>query len=352
MFDYPQDELYHNADDVNFRMQYFRMSDLVSMIANRKLDLFEDDKQLRNYLNSWSKKQKSLFIESLMIKIPTPLFYFDGSQTEWKIIDGIKRLFAVCDFIQNQFKLTDLDYLRDCEGLTFERLNGFYYSRIMDAEVMVYIINPGTPKNVRYNIYRRLNLESRGINVIKIRNVFFRDIMRFICYLADSDLFLNITHRKLSDKRLEDRDYIMRFIAYYLLGYKNYTGNIDLFISEALMKLNYKDDIMLSRISKDLANSIERIILLFGEDALFTRYLGSPNKYLFETLSWHMAKLTSDEFATLQSNRTQFISSYNRLFSDLDFSSSINGFAPDKEKVVKVRFQIVGNLINNFIDRI
>lgn len=162
MFDYPQDELYHNADDVNFRMQYFRMSDLVSMIANRKLDLFEDDKQLRNYLNSWSKKQKSLFIESLMIKIPTPLFYFDGSQTEWKIIDGIKRLFAVCDFIQNQFKLTDLDYLRDCEGLTFERLNGFYYSRIMDAEVMVYIINPGTPKNVRYNIYRRLNLESRG----------------------------------------------------------------------------------------------------------------------------------------------------------------------------------------------
>ena len=100
---YPNNDYSYNADDVSFRMQHLRMADFIAMVDNHKLDLFENDTELSKYLNAWSNKRKSLFIESLMIKIPIPLFYIDGSQPTWKIIDGIKRLFAVYDFIQGKY---------------------------------------------------------------------------------------------------------------------------------------------------------------------------------------------------------------------------------------------------------
>ena len=75
---YPNNDYSYNADDVSFRMQHLRMADFIAMVDNHKLDLFENDTELSKYLNAWSNKRKSLFIESLMIKIPIPLFYIDG----------------------------------------------------------------------------------------------------------------------------------------------------------------------------------------------------------------------------------------------------------------------------------
>src|SRR5438105_4739920 len=91
-------ELPYNPDDVNIRLQHFRVSELISMINKDSLDiwknedfklignkskeqinLWEQDDLQRN-IGLWNKVQKSLFIESLLIKLPIPLFYFDGSQ--------------------------------------------------------------------------------------------------------------------------------------------------------------------------------------------------------------------------------------------------------------------------------
>lgn len=43
--------------------------------------------------NLWKPKTKSRFIESLMLNLPIPLFYFDeGADKKWRVIDGLQRI--------------------------------------------------------------------------------------------------------------------------------------------------------------------------------------------------------------------------------------------------------------------
>lgn len=47
----PSDYFPLDADEVNFRMQHFRVFDLMRMIESGKLDILQRDDYLRRYLN-------------------------------------------------------------------------------------------------------------------------------------------------------------------------------------------------------------------------------------------------------------------------------------------------------------
>ena len=54
----------------------------------------------------WSRLQKSLLIESILIRIPIPAFYIDArNQRKWNVIDGLQRLSTIINFIKGEFKL-------------------------------------------------------------------------------------------------------------------------------------------------------------------------------------------------------------------------------------------------------
>lgn len=344
----PEYDLSHSADDVNFRMQHLRIADLLTMIDSGKLDLFEDDEVLRNCLDSWTVKRKSLFIESLMIKIPTPLFYIDGSQQKWKVVDGIKRLIAVIDFVRGKYALKELEYLkRDCENCTFHQLYGYLASRIMEAEIMVYIINPGTPKEVRYNIYQRLNQDRRGIDWDKIENVFFRELSSyFISPLSEKTSFRNIIGPSEFVRNLDDRYYIMVFIAFNLSGYERYAGNMDIFISDALLKLNFKDKDQLNKLDHDFCRSIKRYCLLFIHDIEYSSFY----KKILDALLWNLSQLSMDEFEELRNNKREFIRAFHQLEESEEMHHLQNSSGSYKNKIyVRRRFSVIRKIIEQYI---
>ncbi len=48
----------------------------------------------------WNFERKSQFIESLMLKIPIPMFYVASDEKgNWDVVDGLQRLTAVKEFI-------------------------------------------------------------------------------------------------------------------------------------------------------------------------------------------------------------------------------------------------------------
>lgn len=344
---HPDNDYLYNADDVNFRMQHLRMADLIAMVDSYKLDLFENDEELSNCLNAWNNKRKSLFIESLMIKIPVPLFYIDGSQPLWKMIDGIKRLFAVHDFIHGKYRLEGLQYLKaECERDNFSSLYEYLKSRIMDAEVMVYIINPGTPQNVRYNIYQRLNLDRRGIIWNKIQHVFFRELStEFFKPLAESRDFKEISERYDSSSDWENRKFVMRFAAFSIFGYERYNGDIQSFISSALLIL------------KNEPSYLEELHYRFRKGADWVRYLFhdknemnimvSPERML-DAWMWNISELSDKEYDLLVEERIPFLEEYksyiinNRHFLEPQYTNSTSG--------VKQRFGGLRQLIKKYIE--
>ena len=73
----------------------------------------------RNFV--WSLNKQSLLIESLMLKIPIPAFYFDEDETGCRtVIDGMQRLTTISRYLRGEFKLKGLQYLKDCEDKTFD----------------------------------------------------------------------------------------------------------------------------------------------------------------------------------------------------------------------------------------
>lgn len=59
-------------------------------LRNKEIDL---NTFFQREMDLWDKEKQCRLIESLLLKLPLPAFYFDGSDdNKWLIVDGLQRL--------------------------------------------------------------------------------------------------------------------------------------------------------------------------------------------------------------------------------------------------------------------
>jgi hypothetical protein len=349
-------KLSYDPDDVNIRLQHFRISELVDMIDGKLLDILGDDYELlddpdelkqgqKNLFDEfidieseddlqrnaglWNITQQSQFIESLMIKLPIPLFYLDGSNKIWRVIDGLQRLNTIVSFINGKFQLKNLEYLsKECDGMRFtdNDFPGVLKNRIKNAEVIAYVINPGTPPDVKYNIFKRINTGGLKLNGQEIRNAFFRGISAdFVKTLAREQLFKNATNHKIPSKRMIDREYVNRFLAFQLFDYHEYSGKMDIFLSEAMLEL-YDRTEQMQELRESFLKSMGRAFSIFKGNAFYRIKLDGtigrqPNKALFDTLAWNLGELSDGDFDRIERHRHSFREEYMGLLKGDEMSN-------------------------------
>ncbi|WP_446926760.1 DUF262 domain-containing protein, partial [Klebsiella pneumoniae] len=59
----------------------------------------------------WNNEKKSKLIESILLKLPLPVFYFGNriAEDKWVVVDGLQRITTIYDFMSGEFKLSKLD---------------------------------------------------------------------------------------------------------------------------------------------------------------------------------------------------------------------------------------------------
>jgi len=346
-----------NPSEINILIKSPTISLLIDRLSQKspEIDLYTDF-QRRDDL--WTDEQQSQLIESILIKFPLPAFYFDGTDDErWLVVDGLQRLSALRNFIiEKKLCLCGLEFLKDLEGKKYDDLSRTLKREINQTQVIAYIINPGTPVNVKFNIFKRINTGGLVLEPQEIRHALNQGVpARFVADLAQLDEFKQVTENKIKTSRMLDREFVMRFVAFYINKPISYVPDLDTFLNNAMAHINLLTDEERVTITKNFTNAMITANKIFGNWA-FRKADSYPNrrkplnKALFEVWSVCLAKLSVDEQETLVRKKDKVIHKFVEICEPYSsFWSSISSSTGEKARIIE-RFSQIERLINEVLN--
>lgn len=344
-----------NPNEIDVDISTVNLGSLIDQLENDEIDLQPDFQRVTDV---WDNVKKSRLIESILLGLPLPSFYFSENPVSQKlsIIDGLQRICAIRDFVlekENPLKLEGLQFLKNFEGFTFSQLARPEVKRIKSLKITMNTLRKGTPLDVKYIIFQRVNTAGVPLTPQEMRHALNQGPAAiFIKELADMESFKKATNYSVESKRMQDRDFVNRFIAFFI-GYQDYMGDLDMFLNDKMGELNkmtseQRDDI---RVSFDKA--MKCCYEIFKKDTFRKRYKQEDrrkpiSKSVYDTLSVNIAWLSDEEQLMLLKNAEAFKTGMIRLFNDERFNFSISTGTGQKYNV-DLRFMMVKSLIKEII---
>ncbi len=326
---------------------------LLKRIKNKEIKL--DPEFQREFV--WKDVAQSRLIESMLIRFPLPAFYMDATNDdEWLVIDGLQRLSTVERFVlRNDLKLRDLEYLgEELNGKTHNNLLRSLQRRIDETQVTVYKIDKGTPPEVRYNLFKRINTGGLPLSPQEIRHALHPGKANsFLAELAGSEEFKRATNNSIRDKRMTDREMVLRFLAFSITPYTEYRTNLVVFLNEHTDKLNKMSQEELEHLKNRFLRAMKAGYDIFGQWAFRKMYSkkgqhSRVNKPLFEAWAVNIDKLTDNEIEVLVKKGEQVIDEFIKIMKKRYFDNAIS-VATGTPSRVKTRFEYIENLIREVL---
>ncbi|CAK8716967.1 hypothetical protein KKHLCK_06115 [Candidatus Electrothrix laxa] len=162
-----------NPNEINIIQKPESLRNIIDRLRFDEIDMNTD---FQREGNLWDTGKMSRLIESILIRVPLPAFYFDATdKNKWLVVDGLQRLSSIRKFIvedkpAKKLRLRGLEYLKELDGKTSDDLPRTYQRRINECSVTLFLIQPGTPDAVKYSIFRRINTGGLTLNFQEIRN--------------------------------------------------------------------------------------------------------------------------------------------------------------------------------------
>lgn len=306
----------------------------------------------------WDETQKSRLIESLLIQFPLPAFYFDGTDNDkWLVVDGLQRLSSIRDFVvDDSLTLKNMEFLTKLNGKRYSELSRSLQRVIKSAQVVIYVIQTGTPTEVKFNLFKRINTGGLTLKPQEIRHALFQGRpAEFIATLAQSDSFIKATSGKIRSERMLDRDFANRFLCFYLLGHSTYQPDLDTYMSRAMAKVNTLSERELEAIQTAFDSAMLLANDIFGEEAFRKVYLEDHsrlppiNKALFDAIATQFALLNERQQEELKLQAAIFRKGLKKLLARKeDFFNSVSSSTGEYRKVLN-RHETMQKLIQKTI---
>lgn len=320
----------------------------------------------------WDEERKSLLIESMMLRIPLPMFYVSEDKDGiWEVVDGLQRLTTIRDFILGPdsdgkgFRLKKLEFwgesFNNKDFYTIEKKleTSRIVNNIMEAQLSFTVINPDTPESVKRNIFKRINTGGMRLSMQEIRHALYQgDATELLKEMVSLPEYKAVLGGSVKDNRMAGRELALRYIAFSLRGWRDYKGDMDTFLSDTMRLIN--NEIALDsvasfsreRILDNFSKSLIRSFNMFGTHA-FRRSRGKHrktpiNKALFDVWMYCFSRMKDSMYEGLQDNMDSFLYQYfDMLDNDDEFIDAIGRYGSDTEGV-RARYTKTIHLIKNF----
>lgn len=325
---------------IRITTKHFSLRDVVDQIRDRDVDLSPDFQ--RDYV--WKVRQRTRLIESILLGIPLPAFYFNQDKFgKYQVVDGVQRLSTVALFMNDDHVLdkVDLEYLHDMHGLKYSELDPAALRRFRSTQIVVHVIEPQTPDEVKYDIFSRVNTLGSPLSAQEIRHAMSESRSRhFLKELSELDVFDQATGWRYwrrnaesetgfirDSERMTNRELVLRFCAFrhYSDGdYRTYQ-NLNAFLVEFTRRIDGSSvwapalsDADLEKLKTDFERAMlnaHRVL----DKAAFRRWplsqvrRGSINRAVFESQAIALAEYPLD---VLLPKKDKIVTAFRQAFDD------------------------------------
>lgn len=348
-----------SPNDIRLNTPPMNMGDIIDMIQYNYIDFNTNYQRAENL---WNDIQQSRLIESILLGLRLPAFYFEEvSKKKWRIIDGLQRCCAIRNFcVDKTLTLQSLEFLTDFNGKTIDDFSFELTRDIRMLPVTVNVLEVGVPDDVKYILFKRLNTGGITLSPQEIRNaVYIGKAIDTIKEMAKNPAFTSATLHTIPTLRKQDMDFVSRFVAFYLIGYENYViADLDYFINTCMKSIKEgKYDNEIEPMKQNFVKAMNLAIEIFGDDAFRKRTSKNDNrmplnKAYFEVISVGLAKLSDENVQKLLFNKELFKDNLiKEMNENKSYNSSFSGGTAKKESVKK-RFSIFNEILVKSINGI
>ena len=344
-----------DPNEIKISTQQLTIQHLIERLEFNEINLYTEFQRQHNL---WNEEKQSRLIESILLNMPLPSFYFDGERdNNWQVVDGLQRVSTIKNFVVDKMlTLEGMEFLKQFNGKKYEDLSRDLQRRIKSFPITAYIIQEGTPDDVKYILFSRINTAGLVLSSAEIRHALNQgQPANFLKELAQLEVFKKAVDGSIKSNRMEDRDFVNRFVAFYIIGYENYEHDLNSFMNMGMAALKNKTRTELDAIKVVFVKANELAFQIFQNDAYRKRVVDTDrrrpiNKALFDSLSVNLAKLTQKQVEKVRKKKDLVRDKLILLMrNDSSFWDSISSGTGQKAKV-RTRFEKIKNILKETIN--
>ncbi|MDH5921825.1 DUF262 domain-containing protein, partial [Vibrio splendidus] len=191
----------------------------------------------------WKPARQSKLIESILMGLPLPAFYFaERNDGDWIVVDGLQRITTIFSYMKDEFTLNGLESIDDTyNGKFFSGLSRLDKRKIREYQITAHVIDDESDtENLIVELFHRINTYGVKLSDQEIRSAMYQgSSVTFLRYLSSSSEFIKATYSRVSPHRQKDMGLCLSALSYIALGYKDFNyKTYDSFLCTAMEQMN------------------------------------------------------------------------------------------------------------------
>ena len=334
----------------------YNLNTLSDLVTSEQIDL-SPRYQRRD---RWKSDRQSRLIESFFMNVPIPpIFLNEDDYGKYSVIDGKQRLTAIHEFMRGRLRLKGLKVFKELNDKTIDDLGPSLRAVIgTRANLRATIILRQSDKEVKFEVFRRLNTGGVTLNPQEIRNSTWPGpLNEMLLDLSEHPTFRRLLgmsrpSTSMLFKEMRDVELVLRFFAFQN-DWATFTGGMAKRLDQFMAENQRAKKSELDRMRDSFIHTLDTVEAAFGGNA-FRRYNPDTKTWrkpvlaalfdaqMFAAMSWEPEQVAGHAKAIDRK--------YQSLFSDQGFRQSIDA-ATNTPARFRTRIEIMRDLLENTLAR-